>query len=131
MPVFAIQEEDYKLWFPIQYTNGVIMKKTGVVFLLLCSVFAIAFSAFALTHSEKLEDLRTSRKKVLTDIYKLRVKLIQEDPDIKSLHKKIMALHRELAVKIDNKEEMKELLKQSKTIDTEISKLTEEKDNKQ
>ncbi|OGV52277.1 MAG: hypothetical protein A2017_00765 [Lentisphaerae bacterium GWF2_44_16] len=107
------------------------MKKTGIVFLLLCAIFAIAFSTFALSNSEKLEELRAGRKKLLAEIYKLRVKLIQEDPDIKALHKKIMALHRELAVKIDNKEEMKELLRKNKMIDAEINKLAEGKDNKQ
>ena len=112
-------------------TNGVIMKKTGIVFLLLCAFLAVAVSAFALANPEKLEDLREGRKKVLTEIYKLRLKLIQEDPDIKALHKKIMALHRELAVKIDNKEEMKELLRKNRMIDAEISKLTEEKNSRQ
>ena len=53
----------------------------------------------------------------------LRVKLIKEDPELEALHRKIMALHKELALKLDKKEEMKKLLEKKKRIESELEKI--------
>lgn len=85
-------------------------------------IFAVSLFA-----AEKLEDLKASKKKVTMEMYKLRVKLLQDDPDIKQLNTKIINMQKELAAKIESKEEMKELVKKSKSIDAEINKLSSDK----
>jgi len=69
---------------------------------------------------EKLvEEQKTNEFKML----ELRVKLIKEDPELEALHRKIMALHKELALKLDKKEEMKKLLEKKKRIESELEKI--------
>ena len=81
----------------------------------------------SLLAADKLEDLKASKKKITMEMYKLRVKLLQDDPEIMQLHKKIMTMQKELAAKIESKEEMKELVKKSKAIDADINKLSSDK----
>ncbi len=80
---------------------------------------------------EKLDIKIIKYKKELLEIskgmHKLRVDLIKSDPALKKIHDKIMALHRELAIKIDLNEKMKELLKKSIRINNSIKEIEEEK----
>ncbi len=80
---------------------------------------------------DKLDANIAKYKKELLEIskkmHKLRVDLIKKDPTLKKVHDKIMALHRELAIKIDLNENMKELLKKSIRINNTIKEIEEEK----
>ena len=77
--------------------------------------------------SPEYEKLMKDKKDTILKMYDLRVKLISEDPAISKLHKQIMALHRELAIEIDSRKDMRKLIEKSKTIDQDIEKLAKRK----
>lgn len=94
-------------------------------------IFILFFSAAFLRVSgedktdvstNRLDELMEDQKVIELKMHKLRIKLIKEDPELKALHKKIMAMHKELAIKIDKNEEMKKLIEISKQICDEILK---------
>lgn len=76
--------------------------------------------------SERLKELEKERGKLSLEMHNRRVELIKEDPELKEIHKKIMALHKELASRLDRHEKMRELVEKTKEIDTEIEKLIKE-----
>jgi len=98
--------------------------KKNLTWIIPSLLLIFAVSLFA---AEKLDDLKASKKKITMEMYKLRMKLIQDDPEIMQIHKKIMTMEKELAAKIESKDEMKELVKKSKAVDAEINKLSSEK----
>lgn len=83
----------------------------------LCGLFA-----YAETASEKLDALKKKRSELATQMFNRRMKLIEEDPKMKEIHEKIMALHKELAIRLDNDRELVELGIQVKDIDVDIDK---------
>jgi hypothetical protein len=89
---------------------------TAAVFVL-CGLFA-----YAETASEKLDLLKKKRTELAMHMYNRRIKLIEEDPKLKEIHEKIMALHKELAIRLDNDRELIELGIQVKDIDGDIDK---------
>ena len=76
----------------------------------------------AFVSSGEVDKLLEEKKKNELKMYEVRLKLIKEDPELEALHRKIMALHKELALKLDKKDEMKKLLEKQKNINSEIEK---------
>ncbi|MCX6983499.1 MAG: hypothetical protein NT118_01945 [Lentisphaerae bacterium] len=89
---------------------------TAAVFVL-CGLFV-----YAETSSEKLDTLKKKRTEIAMQMYSRRMKMIEEDPKLKEIHEKIMALHKELAIRLDNDRELIELGIQVKDIDADIDK---------
>jgi hypothetical protein len=84
---------------------------------ILCGLFV-----YAETVSEKLDTLKKKRSELAMQMFNRRVKLIEEDPKLKEIHEKIMALHKELAIRIGNDRELIEMGIQLKDIDADIDK---------
>ena len=89
---------------------------TAAIFVL-CWLFV-----YAETTSEKLDVLKKKRSELALQMFNRRIKLIEEDPKLKEIHEKIMALHKELAIRLDNDRELIELGIQIKDIDADIDK---------
>ncbi len=81
---------------------------------------------FAETAAEKMDGLKKKRAEAGMQLYNRRLKLIEEDPKLKEIHEKIMTLHKELALKLENDREIIELTTQIRDIDADIEKLTEQ-----
>jgi len=93
---------------------------TAAVFIL-CGLFVLAESA-----SEKLDTLKKKRSDAAIQLYNRRIKLIEDDPKLKEIHDKILSLHKDLALKLENDREVIELSTQIRDIDAEIEKLSEQ-----
>ncbi|MFA6567619.1 MAG: hypothetical protein WCS96_05355 [Victivallales bacterium] len=89
---------------------------TTAVFVM-CGLFV-----YAETASEKLDMLKKKRTELAMQMYNRRMKMIEEDPKLKEIHDKIMALHKDLAIRLDNDRELIELGIQVKDIDADIDK---------
>ena len=70
---------------------------------------------------DDLEKLKHAKRKLAMEMHNKRVELIKKTPALKTLQKKITALHRELAIRIDNNSEMRELIAKDKDITTKIN----------
>ena len=66
------------------------------------------------------EVLNKKRSELLLKIHNKRVELIKSNPSLMELQKKIMALHKELAIRIDNNEEMRKLTDELRLIETKL-----------
>ena len=64
--------------------------------------------------TKKMKELQNQRRMVSLEIYKLRVKLIKEDPDMQALQKSVMKMHRKMAIDLNAKPQMKRLLANAK-----------------
>ena len=83
------------------------MKKFLVIFL--CCAFAFCLSVEAKNLEEQEKGLLKQEKKLSKEMFDLRVKLLQEDIALQKLHKKIMELHKELALQLDSNKKMRAL----------------------
>lgn len=88
------------------------MKKLLIIFLCCSAVFC--FGQVDLKKKEK--DLLKQEKKLAKEMFELRVKLLKKDPHLKKLYDKIMELHKELALMLDRKKEMRNLAWQLKEV---------------
>lgn len=79
--------------------------------------------------SEKLKDLKKQRTELQVKMHEKRGELIGKDDDLKKLHEKVLALHREMALLLDKNKEMKPFVEKARELDAEIKKL-EELENK-
>lgn len=75
---------------------------------------------------EEIEKLKQEKRKIALEMHKKRVELIKNTPSLKELEKKIIALHKELAIRIDNNSEMRELINKQKDIETKLKVLGNE-----
>lgn len=80
-------------------------------------------------NSEKLTDLKKQRTELQMKMHEKRLELIGSVDELKKLHDKVLALHREMALLLDKNKEMKPLVEKAKDLDAEIKKL-EELENK-
>ncbi len=76
---------------------------------------------------KKIVEYKKELLEISKEMHKLRKDIIKKDPALKKLHNKIMALHRELAIKIDLNEGMKKLLKKGIKANNLIKEIVEEK----
>lgn len=99
------------------------------------AVIAIMFAICNYIHADeldtKLDKLKNDQDKLAVEMYNVRVDLIKNDPELNKLHKKIMAMHKELAIKIDNKQKMQALLKKKDQIEFERQRILREKRKQQ
>lgn len=93
------------------------MKKI-LLTLIFCSCFLVVIYAAdettpapaATDSSSKIKELEEQEKKLALEMYKLRIEIIKKDQSLLRLHKQIIAMHKELALKVDNKKEMRIIL---------------------
>jgi len=97
------------------------MKKLCLLLIMFLSLNVIA------DNYEKIEQLKESVHKIDLKMHKTRVRLIKKDASLKALEEKIIALHKELAIRINNKTEMRELIDEKKKLKLEIDILENEK----
>jgi septal ring factor EnvC (AmiA/AmiB activator) len=88
-------------------------------------IVALSFSVMA-DNYEEIEKLKEEIHKVDLEMHKTRVKLIKTDSSLKAIEEKIIELHKELAIRIDNKTEMRELIDKKKKLKTKIEVLEDE-----
>ena len=88
--------------------------------ILLCILAIAANNLFSGEAAVKLQALQKQADSNITAKHKLRVKLIASDAEIKRLHQRIMALHKELALKINAKKSMRLLIEQQTKLTEQI-----------
>ena len=86
-----------------------------------------ADNASADTASPKETQLKEKRRAIELEMHKLRLELIKTDPEITRLHERIMAMHKELQIKIDSNPMMQLLLRKAEQLDREIKRVAAEK----
>ncbi len=79
---------------------------------------------------KEIDVLKKEQLELILKMHKLRLKLIKENPNLNKLHNKIIALHKELAIKIDQNVEMKQLIIKNISIDKKIKKQIVKKNEK-
>ena len=90
--------------------------------ILLITVLCLAVTLKA-DEYEKLKLLKEERQALSVKMHKKRADIIKKDPSLQELQKKIIALHKELAIRIDNNEEMRELISKFREIETQIKSI--------
>jgi Tfp pilus assembly protein PilO len=101
---------------------GVDMKKIMLIFL--CCGAMLCFGADSKELLKKQEQaLLKQEKQIAKEMFDLRVKLLKEDPALKKMHEKIMELHKELAIQLGSKKEMRILLKKLKKVKLSLAKI--------
>ncbi|MDD4816683.1 MAG: hypothetical protein PHI85_01780 [Victivallaceae bacterium] len=91
----------------------------GVAALLLCA----AAGVWAVDKAEELKKLEAERTALTWKIVDKRSELISGNADCRELHEQIMALHRELALKLDADPAMRELNVKAEELDRRIAEL--------
>jgi len=87
--------------------------------MLLVTVLCIAFTIKA-DEYEKVQVLKEEKRALKIKMHHIRTEIIKKDKSLQGLQKKIIALHKELAIRIDNHEAMRELISKLRDIETEI-----------
>jgi len=100
------------------------MKKLLVLFL--CCSAVLCFGQENL--GKKEQELIKQEKKLAKEMFELRVKFLKEDPELKKLHVKILELHKELALKLDSKKEMRTLATKLRKVKNSIAAIKEAKE---
>jgi hypothetical protein len=72
---------------------------------------------------EELKKNEEDSNRTQAKMHEIRVRLLKEDKELGELHQKIMALHRELAIKIDRTQSMRPLIGDLLGIDTKRKEL--------
>jgi len=93
------------------------MKKLLLIFLCCCA--KLCFAQKDLGKKEK--KLLKQEKKLAREMFDLRVKLLQKDLHLKKIYDKIMELHKELALMLDNKKEMRVLADKLKKVQKSLA----------
>ena len=73
--------------------------------------------------SAKIKTLSTEQKKLFMQMHNKRAKLLKNDPELKELHRRIMALHKELALRLDKNKEMQTLKNKAEKVEIQIENL--------
>lgn len=71
----------------------------------------------------KINKLAEDQKTTAKAMHNLRIKLIKTDPELKKLHDSIMAMHRELALKMSANKDMRKLIIKFEDNEKEIENL--------
>ncbi len=71
----------------------------------------------------KIVKLAKDQKTTAKAMHKLRIKLIKTNPELKKLHESIMAMHRELALKMAANKDMRKLIIRFEDNEKEIETL--------
>ncbi|MDD3118699.1 MAG: hypothetical protein PHQ27_05945 [Victivallales bacterium] len=105
------------------------MKRKIIPMLLLPLLLSTA--VLAESTSDKTARLGKNRKELELQMHRLRVEMINHDPELKQLVKKIMEMHKELQLRIDAAPAMKKLLQQATAIDLELQDMARQKKQSQ
>ena len=97
------------------------MKKLFILFLCCGVVFCFGQENIG----AKEQKLLKQEKKLAKEMFELRVKFLKEDPELKKLHVKILELHKELALKLDSKKEMRTLATKLRKVKNSIAAIKE------
>ena len=79
---------------------------------------------------KKMKDLQDQRRAASLEIYQLRVKLIKEQPDLHTLQRSIMDMHKSMAIELNGNEQMKKILLKAQKIDDQITELIKQNEKK-
>lgn len=77
--------------------------------------------------NDKEVQLLAQRREVELEMYKLRLEMIKTDPEISRLHEKILAMHKELQLKIDNVPAMQKLIRRAEQLDRDLRRTSDKK----
>ena len=90
-----------------------------------CVVFVLGavFCRADAAGGDDLQTLKEERAKLALEMHKKRVEMIKNDKALRELQKKIIALYKELAIRIDNNPEMRKLIEKSEALDRDIRAL--------
>ena len=91
-------------------------------FLLFTAIIGITLALQAADY-DSLETLQKEKSKLLLQIHYKRVELIKSTPSLLVLQKKIIALHKELAIRLDNNEDMRKLIEKLRSLESKIKTL--------
>ena len=94
-----------------------------IIFALLFMAFLTTLSVFSEDAASDLEQLKKEREQVTAELHSRRMELIQNTPELKTMHDKIIAMHKELALRLEKDREMSRLLKRFKDADDQLKKL--------
>lgn len=72
---------------------------------------------------DSLETLQKEKSELLLLMHHKRVELIKNTPSLLELQKKIIALHKELAIRLDNNEDMRKLIEKLRSVESKIKTL--------
>lgn len=98
------------------------MLKKGFILLTVLFVLAVFVNA---DDREDLEKLKKEKAELDLKLYEKRLEVIQKDPELKALHEKIMAYHKEFAVRLDKHPDMADLVRKDKRLSAEIETIEE------
>jgi hypothetical protein len=97
------------------------MRIIGIILMLICLTVSVsARTVTGKTTTKKklnpavvqaqIKQLQALLKKDAAAMHKLRIKLLKTDPELKKMHESIMAMHRELALKMAANKQMQTLI---------------------
>ncbi len=84
---------------------------------------AYTLEAWDFQDPAKFKSMLKDREELMLKMHNLRIKLINEDPELLKMHKQIMELHKELAMQLEGKKDMKKLTDKLREIDADLEKL--------
>ncbi len=90
--------------------------------LLLTAIIGITLALQADDY-DTLDTLKKEKSDLLLLIHNKRLELIKETPSLFELQRKIIALHKELAIRLDNNEDMRKLMEKLRSVETQIQTL--------
>ena len=87
------------------------------------AVSLLAANADGAAKAKELETLVKERQNVAKALVETRAKLIAEDPDLQKIHQQILNLHQDLAIRLNGKAEIRQLLEKKLELDEQIARL--------
>ncbi len=102
------------------------MKKLLIIFLC-CGAAALCFADNPYIETKE-QTLLKQEKELAKKMFELRVKLLKNDPEFKKLHEKIMELHKELALQLDNSKEMRALATKLRKVRNSLADIKKQKE---
>ncbi len=87
--------------------------------ILLAAAFLLAILP-RLAAEDSLDTLRREQRELAATLHEKRTELIAKDEALRDLHRKIMALHKELAIRLDNHRELRDLVRQMRDLEAKI-----------
>ncbi len=91
--------------------------KSKIVLLIMLAVISISVTA---DDYEKIRVLKEKKIAIDIQMHHKRIEIIKKNPSLQELQKKIIALHKELAIRVENNEEMRKLVNKLRDIETKI-----------
>lgn len=87
------------------------------------AISLLAANADSAAKVKELEKLLKERQGVAKSLVETRAKLIAEDADLQKIHQQILDLHQDLAIRLNGKAEIRQLLEKKLELDEQIARL--------